>query len=187
MAGFIHNLNTPLMGLSGRIELMEIKYPDLKGFDQLTKHVDTINYMLQSTAYFTDKDTNCKEYDTDIAEFINKFDTFYKSNIKYKHSIFTEKETTEAHIRINAQKLFNSLYLIVDYLLKISEQDDTLLYTNTEKSLSLKLSRAEESGFNIDSSVVLNEIEVAVSTLKEINTELSVNILDSDLEIILNF
>ena len=29
MSGLIHNLNTPLMGLSGRIELLEMKYPDM--------------------------------------------------------------------------------------------------------------------------------------------------------------
>lgn len=175
MAGFIHNLNTPLMGVSGRIELMEIKYPDVKGIDLINKHVDTINTMLQCTAYFTDKDTNQKEYDINLQEFIDRLDMFLKSNILYKHNIYVEKKIEEISIKTNVQFLFNALFLIINYLLSISEQEDNLIYSNKANELIINLERNEEnSDFAIQKEAISESIESAKELLDRNNSRLQI-------------
>lgn len=183
MAGFIHNLNTPLMGISGRVEIMEIKYPDVKGLDLLTKHVDTITKMLQNTAFFTDKDSNNKEYDTDLLEFINRLDMFMKSHMKYKHHINVELNPVSFRKVINVQSLFNLSYHIINYLLEISEQEDTLQINNLDNQLSLLFLKSEENGSITDHEDIQNHLFAIHSELKSKISDFKVRVSDTEIEI----
>ncbi len=183
MAGFIHNLNTPLMGISGRVEIMEIKYPDVKGLDLLTKHVDTITKMLQNTAFFTDKDCNNKDYDTDLSEILNRIDMFMKSHMKYKHHICVELETEPYRKVINVQSIFNLMYHIINYLLEISEQEDTLKISNKENKIALNFSKSEENNTLFDSDLIHNQLLAIHSELNPKISNYSVSINDKDIYI----
>lgn len=183
MSGLIHNLNTPLMGLSGRIELLEMKYPDIKGIENLTKHVDTLSNMLKASAYFTDKDANDKEYDTDLHEFIERFDMFMKAHMKYKHGLFVEKELIDVNILMNPQRYFNAMYIIIDYILDFTGEEDTFTYKNDDKQLSLVFNSG--SGvYSINNNDFEPIFQTASKLLEEIGKTIKYKIDQESLEIV---
>jgi len=92
MSGIIHNLNTPLMGITGRVELIGFKMPDLKGLEQITKQLQRINDILVPLAFLVDKDLNVERTLCDINDLITKVDRLCSANMKYKHRINVELE-----------------------------------------------------------------------------------------------
>jgi len=187
MSGFIHNLNTPLMGLSGRIELMEIKYPDVKGLEALTKHVDTLNRILQACAYFTDKDTNDKEYDTNIVDFIERFDLFMKSHMKYKHGIFVEKDLTPCQKVINAQRYFNALYRIISFFLNYTGEDDSLIFKNDENGLTVTFNKGDEDQYDLVMDDVKSALVDVLDSLESIKKSLEFELNGESIQVRISF
>ncbi|HOE91519.1 MAG TPA: hypothetical protein PLV22_06060 [Candidatus Cloacimonadota bacterium] len=186
MSGFIHNLNTPLMGLSGRIELMEIKYPDIKELGSLIKHIDSLSDMLKASAYFIDKDTNDKTYDTNIEDFINRFDLFMKSHMQYKHNLFVEKELQEVIKPVNSQRYFNALYQIVIFVLSYASVEDTLTYKNDSEKISLTFNRGDDKTYSIDAKVLEDIKNEVKSNSKEMDMNFDITVAPERIEVVLN-
>ena len=182
MSGFIHNLNTPLMGLSGRIELMEIKYPDVKGLSSLINHIDSLSGMLKACAYFIDKDTN----ETNIEDFINRFDLFMKSHMQYKHNLFVEKELQKVIKPLNAQKYFNSLYQLVIFVLSYASVEDTLTYKNDSEKIYLTFNRCDDKTYSIDAKALEDIKNKVKSSSKEIDMSFDITVAPERIEVVLN-
>jgi len=90
LSGVIHNLNTPLMGITGRVELIGFKMPDLKGLDQITKQLQRINEILVPLASLIDKDQNIERGITDVNDLVQKVDKLLYADMKYKHRLNAE-------------------------------------------------------------------------------------------------
>ncbi len=68
LSGVIHNLNTPLMGISGRVELLQFKMPDLKGLDQIASQLERINNSLGNLTFMIEKDCGEETTSIDLSE-----------------------------------------------------------------------------------------------------------------------
>lgn len=95
LSGVIHNLNTPLMGITGRVELIGFKQPDLKGLDQINRQLQRISGILTPLAYLVDKDLNVEKSICDLGELIKHVDNLCKASMKYKHRIQVEHEVED--------------------------------------------------------------------------------------------
>ncbi len=125
--GFIHNMNTPLMSISGRIELIKFKIPDLQGIDQIMQQLEKINNTINVVKYMIEKDKITGKQKIDIATFIDIFDQFLNLNLTYKHKIKLEKEIEEdSTIEVSPFSLLNILYEIFDNCIEHMEDGGTV-------------------------------------------------------------
>ena len=139
--------------------------------------------MLKASAYFTDKDANDKEYDIDLHEFIERFDMFMKAHMKYKHGLFVEKELIDVNILMNPQRYFNAMYIIIDYILDFTGEEDTLTYKNDDKQLSLVFNSG--SGvYSINNNDFEPIFQTASKLLEEIGKTIKYKIDQESLEIV---
>jgi signal transduction histidine kinase len=132
LSGLIHNLNTPLMGVSGRVEILQIKLGEDKGLVQIANQVERINEMLSAVAYLVDKDQYDKVTDIDIGAFLKNYFNFLYSDMRFKHHINKEVEFTSCKLNINPADLLFVLHTTVDHLLDHSNNDSVLTAHNPE-------------------------------------------------------
>ncbi len=134
IGGLIHNLNTPIMGISGRLELLQMKNPDLKGLDKIESQLSRINRILKNVTYVIDVDKNMDDHLVSVREVIEQFDIFYMSNMTYKHRrevILNVDNNVVADI--NASVLLNILTLAIDYILdNTADGEQVTIFLNTE-------------------------------------------------------
>ncbi len=115
VSGFIHNLNTPLMGIQGRVELMKFKNPELKGLDQILKQTEKINEIISSMAWMIELDRDSSERSfLQIDEILNGVNEFLKTNMKYKHRLKVSLPEKTGYIcHGNAKYFVNALLEII--------------------------------------------------------------------------
>ncbi len=127
LSGVIHNLNTPLMGITGRVELISFKMPDLKGLDQITRQLDSINDILSALAFMVDKDTNVEPLVMDLNELVGKVHSFMRADMKYKHRLDVNLELQDSIILETIPcYLQNAIVEILGHCLKFCEDDGTI-------------------------------------------------------------
>ncbi len=127
ISGLIHNLNTPIMGISGRLELIQMKNQEIKGLDKIETQLSRINRILKNVTYIIDVDKNMNDHLVSIREVIEQFDIFYKSNMNYKHRREIKLDVNNNVVAdINASILLNVLSLATDYILDHT-QDGALI------------------------------------------------------------
>ena len=125
--GFIHNLNTPLMSISGRVELIKFKIPDLQGIDQIMQQLEKINNTINVVKYMIEKDKAEAKQKIDLVTFVDIFDQFLNLNLTYKHKVKLEKEIEEgASIDILPFMLLNVLYEVFDNCINHMEDGGTI-------------------------------------------------------------
>ena len=131
LSGLIHNLNTPLMGLSGRLELLQMKFEDEKSFTQINTQLDKITTMLSTAAYLLDKDQTDRKLDFDLKTFLDNYFSFIYTDMRFKHQIEKELSFESCNVDTNPSDLLNCLHAIIDYLLCFIDKDTTLIVNNT--------------------------------------------------------
>ncbi len=194
LSGVIHNLNTPLMGITGRIELISFKMPDLKGLDQITKQLDSINDILSSIAFMVDKDTNVEPLVMDLKELLDKINSFMRANMKYKHRLDVVLNLQESIIIDTIPcYLQNAVVEILENALDLCDDDKTI---NIESGLDGRdaLVRISHDGKQIPVAALLtldeipeeysekdpvNSLRLAKYYTKKINARLDVNNVES--------
>lgn len=87
LPGFIHNINTPLMNISGRIELIGFKNPEVGGLDQIMQQLEKINVMIENLRYMIETEKTEGNTKVDLSELLDNFDQFLHLNMHYKHKI----------------------------------------------------------------------------------------------------
>lgn len=134
--GLIHNLNTPLMNISGRIEILQFKMPDLKGLDKMTSNLDKINHILTDLTYLVDKSQNKEVQTINLAELIYKIDSMLNFYSVYKHVIDKDFDLdAECTVKSRSYNLINSLYEIYVNILQSfnEESEDAELKTTLQQ------------------------------------------------------
>jgi len=131
LPGLIHNLNTPLMGCSGRIELLQMKMGDDKHLNQITTQLDRINDMLKSVAYLLDKDHIDKDTGFDLKVFLENYYNFMSTDMRFKHHIEKELSFEQCNINTNPSALMNYIHTIMHHLLKFIEGASVIQISNT--------------------------------------------------------
>lgn len=170
ISGIIHNLNTPLMGISGRLELIELKHPDIKGIEQINKQLENINKALQSIAYLADKDNVERIADVDISELVEKIDSLLTANMIYKHQINVEKELESVHKTVNISVLYNCIFNLITFIITLANQEDTLFIKNDESSITLEIVKEEDNPeLSVDSQDFAIKIQNDIQRLESLN------------------
>ncbi len=93
--GLIHNLNTPLMSISGRMELIKFKNPDFQGVDQVLEQLNKISGMFNVLNTMIKKDKIMINEKIDVSDFVHQLDHFLHFNLSYKHKIELKNDISE--------------------------------------------------------------------------------------------
>ena len=184
LSGLIHNLNTPLMGISGRVELLQIKMGEDKSLIQITTQVERINSMLTSAGYMVDKDNYNKVAEIDLAVFMEHYINFLYADMRFKHQSTHEKELVACKISVNPYDLLYHVHTITDYLLEFLDEETKFIFKTTDTNnvyitmttknsvkstinleglIAEKLSEETyKNQFEVISAVTGNEVEVKI-------------------------
>ena len=133
ISGFFHNLNTPLMGISGRLELLSFTQPDLKGLSQMTDQLDRIESIMNNFTKIYENDKNESESAFNINDLIEQIDKFFYTNLQYKHKLNVSKELENLPaISINISHLQNFLINLINFYLDIIPKNGDFIITTKE-------------------------------------------------------
>ena len=134
MGGLIHNLNTPLMGCTGRIELLQMKLGEEKNLDQISVQLDKINSTLVSVAYILDKDNSDKIMMIDLKILLDHYFVFLYTDTRFKHQIEKEISLVSQTVSTNPSTLVNYMHTFFGYLLMYIDGASVLEITNATEN-----------------------------------------------------
>ena len=161
LSGLIHNLNTPLMGISGRIELLQMKFDDEKSFNQINTQLDKITAMLSNAAYLLDKDHSDRPIEIDLLKFLENYFIFINTDSRYKHQMEKELTFQSNVVFINPSDLLNLLHTIVDYLIGFHDDETTIIASNSIEGsnpvINITLKRNTDLDQEIDIDKLIND------------------------------
>ncbi|MCD4828272.1 MAG: HAMP domain-containing histidine kinase [Candidatus Cloacimonetes bacterium] len=164
LSGIIHNLNTPLMGISGRVELISFKMPDLKGMDQISRQVQRINDILAPLAGLVDKDLNIERSLTDVNHLVCNVDYLCSASMKYKHRLNVELEIEDSlYAEVFASALQNALFEVCMNAADALPNSGNLKLATFAQNDSLFI-RIENDGPPIDDDILARIGEPGVSS-----------------------
>ena len=152
LPGLIHNLNSPLMGISGRIELLQMQIGENKSITQVNTQLEKINQMLTAAAYLLDKDQHNKETDIELNILLTNYFTFLIADSRFKHQVENTQNYEQITVNINASQLIHCLHTTASYLLD---------FINGETHIDINCSLQSEKP----------TIEITMTTENEINSE----------------
>ncbi len=140
LPGFIHNLNTPIMNISGRVELIQYKNPEIKSAQSILSQIDKINHLVDSLRTFVETEKLTEPQQISIDDFLERFFMFLTFNVRFKHNINITKDI-EANLNINSipKYFFNLLYEIFNHSIqnipnkgniriKVLQEDERILF-----------------------------------------------------------
>jgi len=134
LPGLIHNLNTPLMGCSGRVELLQMKMGEDKHLSQMTVQLDRINEILVAVAYLLDKDQTDKDTGFDLKVFLGNYYAFLNTDMRFKHQMEKELTFEKYDINTNPSSLMNYLHAIMNHLLEYIEDISIVTIGNASEN-----------------------------------------------------
>jgi len=194
LGGLIHNLNTPLMGCTGRVELLQMKMEDDRNLNQIAIQLDKINAILVASAYILDKDNTDSVTMIDMKPLLENYFTFLYTDMRFKHQVEKEINLEPRNIAVNPSELVNYLHTLLDYVLRYLEGSSVLEIDNVSENGNPTIHfclKYEEDNINEDFIEPLkNTLEylkdlVSEDTLKMFETHIAVtNCLD--IKVIIN-
>jgi signal transduction histidine kinase len=151
LAGFIHNINSPLMGISGRFELLELKYPDEKSLPHINTQIEKVDQMLTNLAYLLNIEQSDNNTEIDLNDLLINFETFMHADKRYKNPVTKEISFFSHVMNINPADLINVLYKIFDYMLEFSEEGALFRLSNNKNiiSINMNLNSVIDKKYNI--------------------------------------
>jgi len=186
LSGLIHNLNTPLMGISGRVELLQINMGENKSLTSIISQVEKINQMLTAVGYLVDKDITNKELDIDLATFMNHFFNFMNADMRYKHHILTKELNFEPYTTIiNPSDLLYCIHTMLDYALNFLDEDTSINATSNDKGaivITLTMKNPVKSDYDMATWIQTN-IEDTFKNLYHIEHNVNENVINILLDV----
>jgi signal transduction histidine kinase len=150
-SGIIHNLNSPIMGVSGRLELIAFRQPDLKGLDKITTQLNKINEILSSIAFLVEKDMNNNIREMDIKNVMINIDKLFFANMKYKHKMSIETNFENSFmITTKPASLINSVTNIIEEVVEKCDEDTKMTLSYSKQDNYLMISVAVNQSFIVD-------------------------------------
>lgn len=89
-SGMAHNINTPLMGIYGRAELMKVKYPDDAEIHDILVHVERLHQIIGNMMWKSRQDQDKSAQQLDLSQLLREELKFLEADLVYKHDV--EKE-----------------------------------------------------------------------------------------------
>ena len=154
-SGIIHNLNSPIMGVSGRLELIAFRQPDLKGLDKISSQLDKINGILSSIAFLVEKDMNNDPRDLDIKDTMINIDKLFFANMKYKHKMSVETNFENSiMMKTKPASLINAITNIIEEVVDKCDDDSNLTLNYKSDNDSVQILISINQAFIIDEAGV---------------------------------
>ena len=156
LSGLIHNLNTPLMGISGRVELMQMKLGDDKNVVQISTQLDRLNSMLTAVAYLLDKEISNKETKFDLKILLENYFTYLTTDMVFKHKVEKEINLESIEVTTNPANLINFIHKVFEQLLSYVEEEVkmTIRNTKTEQGTNLEIMMSCQNDITKDLNIV---------------------------------
>ena len=139
LSGLIHNLNTPLMGMSGRIELMQMKFGEDKNVNQVSTQLDRINNMLTAVAFLLDKEISNKDSGFDIKQLLDNYFAYLTTDMRFKHKLEKEINLIPHSLNTNGCDAINYIHCVMNALLSYVEEEAKIAITNTIEGSDSKI------------------------------------------------
>ncbi len=150
-SGIIHNLNSPIMGVSGRLELIAFRQPDLKGLDKITSQIEKINEILSSIAFLVEKDMNNDERDLDLKEVMKNIDKLFFANMKYKHKMSIETNFDDSlMLKTKPTSLINTITNVIEEIVEKCDDDSKMTFNYEEKDGFINVMIAVNQAFIVN-------------------------------------
>ena len=130
LSGLIHNLNTPLMGMSGRIELMQMKFGEDKNVNQVSTQLDRINNMLTAIAFLLDKEISNKDSGFDIKQLLENYFSYLTTDMRFKHKLEKEINLVPHSLNTNGCDVINYTHCVMNALLGYMEEEAKISIAN---------------------------------------------------------
>lgn len=115
LPGFIHNLNSPIMNISGRIELIQFKYPEIKTSAEIIKQIDKINDIIDNLRTILEMGNKTTAELIDLPGFLEMFTKYLKCYLEFKHNLTVNiQNKTSKPVKIvpkNLIAIFNEIFL----------------------------------------------------------------------------
>jgi hypothetical protein len=185
LAGLIHNLNTPLMGVSGRAELLQMKLGEDKSIANIISQVERLSSMLTAAGYLVDKDLFNKVIESDINLILDNYYNFITADMRYKHHTQHKTEFVPVKKEINPCDLLHVLHFLTDYLLCFIDDETSIFVTNDTVpviKIMMKNKNSLPSEFNLD-KVIKEKLYEDMDTKFQINY----SVFENTVEITINF
>ena len=116
LPGFIHNINTPLMSISGRIELIQFKHPEISGVTQMLEQLERLNGIVDNLKYMIEMDKEMEPQEIKLDKFFIELDRFLHLNLTYKHKIKLSSEITPSlSLFTRPFNLLNVMYEVLNH------------------------------------------------------------------------
>jgi len=150
LPGLIHNLNSPLMGISGRFELLQMKFPDEKSLAQITTQIERLNEMLTTVSFLLSKESSESPTENDLKELLEQFVSFMVADKRFKHQVAKETEFEQYVIVFNVTDFINLMYHILDYLLGFIDTETIIKISNTKNIVNIEMTLKSSISNNLD-------------------------------------
>lgn len=154
LAGLIHNLNTPLMGISGRMELLQMKMPELKGLTQIADQVERINTILSDMVSLIEAEKNEVSTLVNLKDIVTLIDNFLQCNMNYKHKLEVLIQVEEISVLTIPLYLINSLYELIIFSIerKLNKQELQIIVTEDRNEVIISIT-------SFGKQLVLDEVQ----------------------------
>jgi len=186
LSGLIHNLNTPIMGISGRVELLQINMGENKSLTSILSQIEKINSMLSAVGYLVDKDITNKEVEIDLGTFMGHYFGFMNADMRFKHHVLTKELNFVPYTTIvNPADLLYCIHSLFDYALDFIDEDTACNANNTDKgviTISLKMKNPVKSECDMGGCITAN-IDEDLVRLYHIECEVKENVISITLDI----
>ena len=128
LPGFIHNINSPLMNISGRVELIELKYPEIGSASEILRQLDRVNNNIDSLRYVIELERSDSQNEINLASFFLNFHKFLLFHVKYKHHLQCEYDISDGlSIKTSPRYLVDIFYEICLHCIENAKQGSQIL------------------------------------------------------------
>jgi hypothetical protein len=92
LPGLIHNINGPLGTIMGRIELLQLKHPELSDLDEIIRVNYRIQSLIDNVSYKISQETLKSKTKINLNRFLREELSFRNSDLFFKHKVEKVKE-----------------------------------------------------------------------------------------------
>lgn len=157
LMGIVHNLNNPLTTVSGRLQMLQFKNPDLPYIEEINELFFAVNDMLNKFSQINGLDVHTQDRRSQLDRVLNHLDFFLMADSTYKHFINKEVASGQGVILEVAP---DDLLLILLHLfqnaidsLKLKDDDRRLFLTYEAKGDRLHFTLTDNgAGFKVSAA-----------------------------------
>ena len=132
-SGLAHNLKTPLSGIKGYSQLLQMDYPDMKELDLIVKETEVMESIINNLMLKSRKEHENREEILNLNEILKIELEFLSANMFYKHHV-----TTEIHLDASLPLITGVYSHFSQSIMNIIQNALDAMYLTDEKKLTIQ-------------------------------------------------